>query len=162
MAKRKVFISYHHKGEQAVVDDFVNTFSNDYEVFTDQSIDRAADREDTKYLNQVCRDAIDGTSVTIVMVGKKTGCRKFVDWEIMYTLFRKHGLVAISTPGLAKSDASLPNRLVDNLNSGTGYATWYNYPSGASVLKDMIDEAYAADPNKIENDRKNMKRNTSC
>ncbi len=77
MAKRKVFVSYHHKGEQGVVDDFIKKYSHDYEVFTDHSIDRAADSEDTDYLNQVCRDAIDGTSVTIVLIGKQTGCRKF-------------------------------------------------------------------------------------
>ncbi len=64
-------------------------------------------------LNQVCRDAIDGTSVTIVMMGKQTGCRKFVDWEIKHPLFRKHGLVGISKRGLADSDACLPKRLED-------------------------------------------------
>ncbi len=90
MPKRKVFVSYHHKGEQSVVEDFIETFSEDYEVFTAQSLDRASDSEDTEYLNQVCRDAIDGTSVTIVIMGKQTGCRKFVDWEIKHTLYKEH------------------------------------------------------------------------
>lgn len=162
MAKRKVFISYHHAGEQSAVNDFVETFSEYYEVFTDESLDRAADSEDTDYLNQVCRDAIDGTSVTIVMMGKQTGCRKFVDWEVRHTLYREHGLLGISRPNLADSDACLPKRLVDNLKSGTGYAKWYSYPTSASSLKAMIDEAYAADSSKIDNSREKMKRNTSC
>jgi len=162
MAKRRVFISYHHKGEQSVVDNFIRTFSEEYEIFTDQSIDRAADSEDTDYLNQVCRDAIDGTSVTIVMMGEQTGCRKFVDWEIRYTLYCEHGLFAISRPNLADSDACLPKRLVDNLKSGTGYAKWYNYPSTASSLKSMIDEAYEADTGKIDNSRAKAQRNTVC
>ena len=162
MAKRKVFVSYHHKGEQTVVDDFIETFSEDYEVFIDESLDRAAVSEDSEYLNQVCRDAIDGTSVTIVMIGKQTGCRKFVDWEIRHTLYREHGLVAISRPGLSGSDACLPERLVDNRSSGTGYAKWYKYPGGASSLKNMIDEAYDADTGKIDNSREKMHRNTSC
>ncbi len=162
MAKRKVFISYHHKVEQDVVNDFIKTFIEVYEVFTDQSLERAADSEDSEYLNQVCRDAIDGTSVTIVMIGKQTGCRKFVDWEIRYTLFKQHGLVAISRPDLADSDACLPNRLKDNLKSGTGYAKWYKYPSSVSSLKNMIDEAYDADTSKIDHFREKMKRNTSC
>ena len=161
MAKRKVFISYHHKGEQKVVDDFIEEFSENYEVFTDQSLERAADSDDTEYLNQVCRDAIDGTSVTIVMIGKQTGCRKFVDWEIKHTLYREHGLVAISRPNL-DSDACLPKRLVDNRKSGTGYAKWYKYPSSASSLKSMIDEAYDADTNKIDNSREKAERNSSC
>ncbi len=162
MPKRKVFISYHHKGEQAVVDKFIATFSDDYDVFTDQSLERAADSDDTEYLNQVCRDAIDGTSVTIVMIGKQTGCRKFVDWEIRYTLYKQHGLLAISRPGLEASEACLPERLKDNLKSGTGYAHWYTYPGSAASLKSMIDEAYAADVGKIDNSRDKMKRTTSC
>lgn len=162
MAKRKVFVSYHHKGEQDVVDNFIKKYSQDYEVFTDQSIDRAADSEDTDYLNQVCRDAIEGTSVTIVMIGKQTGCRKFVDWEIRHTLFKEHGLLAVSRPNVADSDACLPKRLTDNLKSGTGYAKWYKYPSTASSLKIMIGEAYNANVGKIDNSREKMKRNTSC
>lgn len=160
MAKRKVFVSYHHRGEQTVVESFIKQFSEEYDVFIDESLDRAADSEDSEYLNQVCRDAIDGTSVTIVMIGKQTGCRKFVDWEIRHTLFRDHGLVAISRPGLADSDACLSERLKDNRK--TGYAKWYEYPSSASSLKTMIDEAYAADAAKIDNSREKMKRNTSC
>ena len=113
MAKRKVFISYHHKGEQSVVDAFTDKFSEDYDVFTDSSLSDAADSDDSEYLNQVCREAIDGTSVTIVMIGKQTGCRKFVDWEIRHTFIREHGLVAISRPDLAISDACLPKRLSD-------------------------------------------------
>lgn len=160
MAKRKVFISYYHKDEQKVVDDFVQEFSEEYEVFTDESLDRAADSEDAEYLNQVCRDAIDGTSVSIVMIGKQTGCRKFVDWEIKHTLFSEHGLVGISRRGLADSDACLPKRLVDNRKSG--YAEWYRYPTSPSSLKTMLDEAYGADSAKIDDSREKMKKNTSC
>lgn len=159
MAKRRVFISYHHANEQSVVDEFSKKFSEDYEVFTDKSVDRAADSDDTDYLARVCREAIDGTSVTIVMIGRKTGLRKFVDWELHYTLDKKHGLVAISRPGLEDSAASLPDRLRDNLKSGTGYAKWYGYPSTASGLKQMIDEAYNADTSKINNSRPKRKRN---
>ncbi len=160
MAKRRVFISFHHKGEQKVVDDFIKKFSEDYEVFTDSSLSDAADSDDAEYLNDVCRNAIKGTSVTIVMIGKQTGCRKFVDWEIRYTLHLEHGLVGISRPNLEDGDACLPNRLSDNMKSG--YAKWYKYPSSAASLKSMIDEAYNADTSKIDNSRQKMKRSTSC
>lgn len=162
MPKRKVFISYHHKGEQAVVHEFIQTFREDYEVFTDRSRERAADSEDTEHLNQVCQEAIDGTSVTIVMIGKQTGCRKFVDWEIKHTLDREHGLIGISRTGILDSIACLPKRLEDNLKSGSGYAKWYRYPSSASFLKSIIDEAYEADTEKIDNSREKMRKSTSC
>lgn len=160
MAKRRVFISYHHKYEQQVVDDFVRTFSDYYEVFTDRSLERAANSEDVEYLNQVCRDAIDGTSVTIVMIGSQTGCRKFVDWEIRYSLHCKHGLLAISRPGLPSWQACLPERLKDNRRSG--FAKWYEYPKSAGSLKNMIDEAYTADTWKIDNSRPKKSRNSTC
>ncbi|HEY2954164.1 MAG TPA: TIR domain-containing protein [Candidatus Eisenbacteria bacterium] len=155
-----MFISYHHKGDQQVVDEFIEKFSEDYEVFTDSSLSDAADSEDAEYLNQVCRDAVDGTSVTIVMIGKQTGCRKFVDWEIRYTLHVEHGLVGISRPDLKDDQACVPKRLLDNRTSG--YAKWYKYPSTAASLKSMIDEAYNADKAKINNSREKMKRTTVC
>ena len=157
MAKRRVFVSYHHANEQKVVESFVREFSEHYEVFTDKSIERAADSDDTEYLARVCRESIDGTSVTIVMVGRETGRRKFVDWEIRYTLEKQHGLVGISRPRLADSDASLPDRLWDNLK--TGYAKWYRYPQTAASLKGIIDEAYSADLKRIENRRPKRQRN---
>lgn len=162
MAKRRVFISFHHKGDQKVVDEFSKIFSDYYEIFTDKSLERAADSENTEYLNQVCRDAIDDTSVTIVMISEQTGCRKYVDWEIRHTLYKEHGLVAISRPDLDDSDGCLPKRLKDNLKSGTAYSKWYKYPNSASSLKSMIDEAYNADVNRIDNSRDKAQRNSAC
>src|SRR4051794_8650593 len=100
MPKRKIFVSYHHAREQSVVDDFVRKFTEDIDVFTDSSLERAAESDDVDYLAEVCRNAIKGTSVTIVMIGERTRNRKFVDWEIYDTLKMKHGLVAISRPYL--------------------------------------------------------------
>jgi Thoeris protein ThsB, TIR-like domain len=158
-AKRRVFLSYHHTREQTVVDEFIEEFSGEYEVFTDMSLERAAESDDVDYLAQVCREAIKGTSVTIVMIGKRTGERKFVDWEIYDTLKMKHCLVAISRPDLAAEDASLPDRLKDNWKSG--YAKWYSYPENAAQLKRRIDEAFVADESNIDNTRPLMKRNRS-
>jgi hypothetical protein len=157
MPKRKVFIAYHHANEQSVVDNFIPTFSEEWEVFTDRSLERADDNDDTDYLNQVCRDAIDGTSVKIVMIGRQTGCRKFVDLEIRHTLFCQHGLVAISRPGLNDADACLPDRLNDYRK--IGFDKWYKYPANAASLKTVIDEAYNAEVSRIDNSRKKMSRN---
>lgn len=157
MSKRRVFISYHHAREQAVVDEFIETFSEDYEVFTDSSLERAAESDDVDYLAQVCREAIKGTSVTLVIIGRRTGERKFVDWEISDTLKMRHGLVGISKPNLADADACLPERLKDNWKSG--YAKWYRYPNSAATLKEIIDEAFSAEESKIDNSRHLMIRN---
>lgn len=161
MPKRKVFISYHHDADQKAVDEFTEHFSDDLEVFTDSSLARASNSEDVDYLTQVCREAIQGTSVTIVMVGKNTGGRRFVDWEIHYTLYRDNGLLGLTVPDLNSKDAWVPDRLSDNRPSGAGYAKWYKYPDSASSLREMIDEAYNSDTNLIDNSRPRRKHNSS-
>lgn len=158
MAKRKVFTSFHHRGDQKVVDNFIRQFSAELEIFTDSSLERAANSEDVDYLTQVCRDNIKNTSVTIVMIGRETGGRKFVDWEILNTLTREHGLVGIKVPGLSDNEAWLPARLNDNIVSG--FSNWYVYPSSGSALNSMIDEAYAADKSLINNSRTSRSNNS--
>lgn len=157
MAKRRVFISYHHGNEQSIVDRFAREFADLYDVFTDQSLERAANSTDVEYLNQVCREAIVGTSVTIVIVGTETGARKFVDWEIRYTLECRHGLMAILRPDLPEGSAWLPDRLLDNL--ATGYADYWRYPSSPTELSSMIEKAYIASSSLIDNSRPKRKYN---
>lgn len=157
--KHRVFVSYHHKGNQLAVADFRTKFSETLEVFTDSSIERAADSTNVNYLARVCREAITGTSVTIVMVGRQTGGRKFVDWEIMDTLEKRHGLLGILLPGLDSNDAWIPDRLRDNIN--TGYAPYRYYPSTAADLRSMISDAYNADTTLIDNTRSRRSSNSS-
>jgi len=93
------------------------------------------------------------------MVGGQTGGRKFVDWEIMDTLEKKHGLLGILVPGLNPESAWVPDRLQDNID--TGYAQYYYYPSSAEGLRAMITEAYEADSKLIDNSRQKRRSSTS-
>ena len=70
MAKRRVFISYHHKGEQKVVDEFIETFTEDYEVFTDSSLSDAADSEEPgDYKNLLDKFSNAGITVSVIGLG---------------------------------------------------------------------------------------------
>ena len=163
--KRRVFISFHHGGDQQVVDAFSQQFADSYEVFTDRSLERAANSDDVDYLARVCREAIDGTSVTIVMLGEQTGCRKFVDWEIQYTLEREHGLLGILRPGLTLAAACVPPRLAENSYGAAGgrqYAALHGYPSSPMELRIWIEAAATEQKWKIENSRAKMGRNCTC
>lgn len=157
MPKRRVFISYHHANEQTLVNDFRRVFADQYEVFTDSSLERAADSENIDYLTRICREGIKGTSVTIVLVGSKTGLRKFVDWEIDYTLDCQHGLLGIASPYVADSSLCPPERLSDNVRSG--YAQYHRYPADASSLLRMIENAASASSSLIANTRPRRQRN---
>lgn len=159
MPKRRVFISYHHANEQTVVDEFVRKYSATYDVFTDQSIERAANSSDVDYLARVCREAILGTSLTILIVGRETGGRKFVDWELHYTLEKQHGLLGLLAPGLPDTSAWLPDRFRDNTK--TGYALYKYMPASAYQLQLLIEEAVAKKAALIDNSRAQMPFNRS-
>ena len=161
--KRKVFISYHHERDQFWFDYFTRTFSDEYEVFQDQSLDDEVDSEDLEYVNRVIReDYINGSSLTIVLCGSETWKRRFIDWEIGSTLKYEHALLGILIPGTQSgSDGkfAVPDRLNDNIQSG--YAGFVNWPSTAAELKVQIEAAINKSILKvlIRNERQKMKRN---
>jgi hypothetical protein len=47
-SKREVFLSYHHGGDQLYYDAFSKTFCDDYDVVTDNSLERRIDSEDSQ------------------------------------------------------------------------------------------------------------------
>lgn len=151
MATRKIFVSYHHKGDQSTYRRFARDYSDDLDVFDDHSVERKADSTNVTYLARVCRERITGTSVTVVLIGRNTGGRRFVDWEIIDTLNKEHGLVGILAPDVPREQAWLPPRLQDNIRSG--YAKCYGYPTSAAAVYELIDEAFRAPNSLIRNTR---------
>jgi hypothetical protein len=130
--------------------------------------------DDTDYIMQRIREKyLTGTSVSLVLVGKCTWARRFVDWEIYATLRndknnKRSGLLAIQLPSVAQSGAPLPERLKDNVkgkDGNEGYARYWVYPKSASSLKRMVQEAYDARTSKsqlIDNSRARRLRNSAC
>jgi len=160
--KRKVFVSYHHSGDQAYYDAFTKTFSDTYDIFHDKSLDRAYDSDNTNYVRwSIAQNDITGSSCTIVLCGAKTHERKYVDWEIKYTLDKKHGLMGIWLPTLPLSPnggTQKPDRLQDNIDSK--YAGWLSWGAlTADALKNAIEVAIAASAGLIQNGRAMRQRN---
>ena len=84
--KRKIFVSYHHAGDQGYYEAFVKLFSETYSVFQDNSLERAYDSDDTDYIRwRIRQNDISGTSCTVVLCGARTHERKYVDWGINVT-----------------------------------------------------------------------------
>ena len=164
LTKRKVFISYHHERDQSWLNYFTTQFSENYEVFQDQSLDEEVDSEDLHYVNRVIReDYIRGSSITIVLCGGETWKRRFVDWEIASSLHYEHALLGILVPGtLPNFDGKfvVADRLHDNVQSGfAAFAS--QWPSSPDGLKNLIEGALNKSLLKvlIRNDRQKMKRN---
>jgi hypothetical protein len=162
--KRKVFVSYHHDGDQPYYDAFARFFADTHEVLADNSLDRIIDSEDVDYvMRRIREDYICGSSCTVVLVGRDTPLRKYVDWEIMATLQDEHGLVGVQLPTAPirpNNVVSVPPRLNDNIKSG--YALWLSWAqitSSAQQFAAYIEEANARDKRLIVNNRDRRFRN---
>jgi hypothetical protein len=164
VVKRKVFVSYHHDGDQPYYDAFCRHFCDTYEVLTDNSLDRIIDSEDVDYvMRRIREDYVHGSSCTVVLVGRETPLRKYVDWEIMATLDKQHGLIGVQLPSApvnANNTVTVPDRLNDNIMSGYAlWLTWAQITSSAPQFTAYIEQANARDRSLIVNSRERRLRN---
>jgi hypothetical protein len=168
--KRKIFVSYHHQGDQGFYNAFSSTYcTQSYDIIQDNSLRNAHDSDDPQYIMQSIRDNnISGTSCTIVLCGAHTHGRKYVDWELKGTLDKEHGVIGVYLPTVARAtngNCVVPGRLYDNIASA--YAVWISWEQlmdGANALKGYIEDALDAvrRPKRlIVNGRDMMRRNTA-
>ncbi|MCR2052859.1 TIR domain-containing protein [Actinomyces bowdenii] len=156
--RHKCFISYHHADEDEV-QNFIETFDHNQDVLIARGIGASMsgdiiNSQNSDYImSQIRAKYLRNTTVTIVMIGKNTWGRKFVDWEIAASLrntvtHSASGLLGITLPSAMDNPfIPLPARLSDNLDTEHeeyGYAYHRDYPFTAEVLAHMIDIAYSA------------------
>jgi hypothetical protein len=108
--------------------------------------------DDSDYvMRQIREKYLAGTSCTVVLIGKCTWARRYVDWEIAATLRNnvndpRGGLIGVQLPSAeANGWKSLPPRLAMNLvpaaGTTSGYARVYAAaPSDGSVAR-WVEEA---------------------
>lgn len=162
--KRKIFVSYHHGGDQLYYDTFSRTFHDNYEVVTDNSLLRAFDSDDVTYvMRRIRENHISGTSCTIVLVGAQTWGRKYVDWEISATLEKTHGLIGIQLPSLPlqlNGTVTVPDRLHHNIQSGfADWVKWDYVTQHPGNLLTLIERANARSTRLISNTTPRRLRN---
>jgi hypothetical protein len=171
--RHKCFVSYHAADEGEVtqfIQDFGVTFIPTVVGITDD--DDFVDSDDTDYImDRIREEYLSDSTVTIVMVGKCTWARRFVDWEIYATLRRykgypPSGLMAITLPSMANDDSRrLPPRLDDNVDDDKKYARWWKYPTAGQGLRNLINIAYESRSSKtslIDNSRARKKYSSEC
>ena len=161
----KCFISYHAADSEAV-DDFCEKFSGSFIRRGIQMEDDIIDSDNTDYVMQRIRQLyLQDSTVTLVLIGKCTWARRFVDWEVQASLRQPkdgyaNGLLAVQ---LWQSYTTLPNRV--KLNFDSGYAKFYKYPTSSTILSNRIDEAWNARSEKanlITNPRDRFSYNRTC
>jgi hypothetical protein len=177
LVRHKVFISYHHD-DQDEVDDFIRTFDEERDVFITRGLGTEMDptiinSDNTDYVMSRIRELyLKDSTVTIVLIGKCTWARRFVDWEIQSSLrhgetVTPNGLLGILLPSMGDK-ATAPERLRSNLeleHGSKGYARWYVYPQRRDTLANWIEDAFNARASRADlvvNRRDRFKYNKQC
>lgn len=164
--QRNCFVSYHHERDQRYLEKLRHTIGG--MMVADYSLkdDIGHFTEDTIY--KKIRNKMRSCSVTIVLVGERTGHRKWIDWEIWASLrgyshndplkcFKPNGLLAIYLP---VDNHSVPERLQDNIESG--YAVCMDWSNLNRDFESKVNYAHWKRTNnahKIDNSRERIDDN---
>ena len=154
--RHRVFISYFHDDDQRWKDRFVGMMGDrivDMSVNIGDIADNSPPTDDT--LRRIREEHISQATVTIVLIGRRTWQRKYVDWEIGATLRDTHmnprcGLLGILLPGHPDFDRRqfdphlIPPRLAANCSDDNSYAHIYDWSNGlsADTIQDWIHHAF--------------------
>lgn len=173
-ARHKCFISYHVNDTDEVAD-FINSFGSEFIAHAVGVTvnDDFVNSTDEEYIKREIREKyLTDSTVTIVLLGRCTWTRKFVDWEISSSLRndardKRSGLLVYPLPSMNNS-AHLPGRIEDNWienSPETSYARFLSYPDSLQTIRMQIDEAFDDRTNKsylVHNSRPLMLNNFSC
>ncbi len=152
--RHNVFLSYYHQQDQGYKDKLILLMGND---IVDKSVNLGEiidNNEPTEaVLQRIREDYIAQVSVTIVLIGRCTWQRKYVDWEIGISLRDtptnpRCGLLGILLPNHPDygsrqcSHRRIPPRLADNCYEGNAFASIYNWTDDPSEVRTWIHKAF--------------------
>lgn len=164
---RNIFLSFHQQDElEAAI--FCRRFDQYFNEIRTLGVDELGDEYaehinsgDSDYvMRQIREKKIAGTSCTVVLIGKCTWARRYVDWEIAATLRNntddpRGGLIAVQLPSAQQNGwSTLPARLDLNITRidgvDTGYARFHPpAPSDDSIaqwVEDAVERRDSMDP----------------
>lgn len=163
---RNCFICYHHDRDQDYLEELR---ANGADRIFDYSLKKNISDLMNNTIYKKIRQKMYRCSVTIVLIGKRTGHRKWIDWELWASLrpykhpfdssknFISNGLVGIYLP---VNSHSVPDRLQDNIDSG--YAVTIHWEDIDKDLDDAVEQAYKNRMffrKRINNSREQMTKN---
>ena len=152
--RHNVFITYYHDQDQRAKDRFVRLMGNDF-------VDVSVDIGDIPYINQnteatlqrIREDYIAQASVTVVLIGRCTWQRKYVDWEIAASLRETRtnlrcGLMGIVLPSHPDFERQCyrshltPPRLAANCDTDEPFASIYDWSGDSARIRGWIHRAF--------------------
>lgn len=152
--RHKVFVSYHHANDQFYKNKFEELFANHHSIMISKSVQLGDINPylKTETIRQKIRDEyLRDSTVTVVLIGKETWKRKYVDWEISSSIRdteynSRMGLIGIllpSHPSYRKGTYNpyiIPPRLYDNVQKG--FAKIYNWSTNPNTVQKWIHDAF--------------------
>ena len=152
--RHNVFLSYYHEQDQKCKDSFVRMMG---ENIVDKSVD-LGDIIDNNLpteavLQRIREDHIAQVSVTVVLVGRCTWQRKYVDWEIGASLRDTRtnprcGLLGILLPTHPDFEEAryrsqlIPPRLAANCEGDDPFALIYDWSGDPSEVRSWVHRAF--------------------
>lgn len=152
--RHNVFLSYYHEEDQRYKNRFVRMMG---ENIVDKSVNLGDIIDDNRpteaVLQRIREDHIAQVSVTIVLIGRCTWQRKYVDWEIGASLRDtstnpRCGLLGILLPQHPNFQSQqfnprlIPPRLADNCWEQDTFASIYDWSGDAEEVRGWIHQAF--------------------
>ena len=122
---RRVFFSFHHQLDSWRVGQVRNAWllqKGEANTFMDAAAWEAVRRKGDAAIKAWIDRELNGTSVTVVLIGQETVSRPYVKYEIEESFRRKNGLLGIHIHGIKNSDRRTCRRGRNPLVDFTGMA----------------------------------------
>ena len=152
--RHNVFLSYYHEQDQEYKDLFVR-------MMGDNIVDKSVDLGDIidnnlpteAVLQRIREDYIAQVSVTVILIGRCTWQRKYVDWEVGAslrdtTMNPRCGLLGILLPDHPDcgeetyNSHRIPPRLADNCGGDATFASIYDWTDDPAEVRGWIHQAF--------------------
>jgi hypothetical protein len=109
---RRVFISFQHEDRQQASGFNLLQWNPNVPVeFVGRHLLSPVDSKDPTYIRTKIREQLEGTSVTVVLIGGNTAESEWVDFEIRESIARGNGVIGIFLKG--HENARVPPALVE-------------------------------------------------
>jgi len=154
---RRIFVSF-HQADELEANIWIKRYEQYFREIRSLGLDELGEEfaehvnsGDSDYvMRRIREDFIAGTSCTVVLLGKCTWARRYVDWEVAATLRNfdespRGGLIGVHLPSAGAGAFDVPPRLKLNLEEAegksVGYARVYGVAPSDGTVADWVDSA---------------------
>ena len=111
--QRRIFVSFVYEDAQQARGFTLLPYNRNVDFdFVERHLLTPAESQNPDYIRSRIREELNGTSVTVVLIGKTTARSNWIDFEIRESLARGNGVIGIKLKGC--ENAEVPRALEEN------------------------------------------------